>query len=95
MANRVCIQRCEFVDIPDRKTSYGFRAYDDYDQCYVNTAPEEVLAMEPLTFLAWVNANVDDQALLDMFENVRENECGLYVDDKWLDWDEICSILVA
>ena len=93
MSNRACIQRCEFVDFPARDVSYGFRAYDDYGQTYVNTATAEVLAMEHLEFLAWVAKNVNDEFVVGMLDSVKESERGLYIDDIWWEWEDVRPIL--
>jgi hypothetical protein len=93
MANRPCIQRCDFVDYPDREVTHGFRAYDGSGQMYLNTATPEVLTLEPLEFLSWVVANSSDQTLLDMLDWIRENQDGLYIDDTWLSWEEIRPVL--
>jgi hypothetical protein len=93
MSNRACIQRCEFVDFPARDVSYGFRAYDDYGQTYLNTATAEVLALDHLDFLAWVVKNVDDEYVVGMLDSVKESERGLYIDDIWWEWEDVRPIL--
>ncbi len=92
MSNRVCIQRCEFVDYHNHNVTYGFRAYDGYDQMYMNTASRDELAVEPLAFLKWMKENVNDDCLGQLFSFVEENETGLNIDDSWYEWNEIRHI---
>ena len=93
MSNRACIQRCEFVDFPARDVSYGFRAYDDYGQTYLNTATAEILTLDHLDFLALVVKSVDDECVAAMLDSVKENERGLYIDDIWWGWEDVRPIL--
>lgn len=93
MSNRIRIQRCEFINYPNRDVTYGFRAYDDYDQTYANTCTIEQMTTEPIEFLKWLGQSAEDSRLLEMLDFAKEAQSGLYIDDAWYDWDEIRHVL--
>lgn len=85
MANQVCLQRTEFKNLSDGKTSTGWRIYDDYGQTYNNLgeAPENDLEL-----LEFVKQNGDDVSNTIM-NFIHEDEKGIEINGTWYDWDEI------
>ena len=91
MSNRVSIVRTKFEKISG-DISYGFRIYDDYDNDYNNCMDDSIWTMSSLAFLKmlWKNsADYLDETGMEMIDFTIENKSGMYLDDEWLEWDEI------
>lgn len=93
MSNRICIQATKFTDISgreDRDESWGFRIYDDYDSEYYNVLTEQqARTVDPLAFLDIIIETLgNDQNHL---QYVAETECGIDINDRWYEWEEIKS----
>ena len=92
MSNRATLQRCTFSDYPSEHKHFGYRLYDEYSQSYDNTLDETIFKLEPLDFLRDTVFRDNSDNVEAIFDNIRENQKGIYIDDNWFDWDEIQEI---
>lgn len=92
MSNRVTIEPTEFVNVRTGEVSYGFRAYDDYEQTYDNTL--ESIPDNDMEFLALIcKEKAFNTAFSEMLDFVKEGQMGLYIGGTWYEWDAIEPIL--
>ena len=92
MSNRAYIIRTKFIDTADKNESYGVRVFDDYDQSYINRRDE--LPDSDMELLREVIADMDEP-IMSIINSLLTNEKGLYIDDRWYDYEEIKDILTG
>jgi hypothetical protein len=93
MANRITIEPTKFVNVRTDNVSFGWRAYDDYSQCYDNTL--ERIPEDDLEFLSLVVEHNCDVILGGMLDFVTNNEQGINIGDNHYTHDQIKEILNA
>jgi hypothetical protein len=86
MSNRVALQATEFVNLPGRGRSVGFRAWDDEGQTYDDTF--ESIQSDPLDFLRQV-LETGDPVFREMMEFVRGNRVGMFINGDWHRWEQL------
>lgn len=83
MSNIINFIRTQFTDYAG--TSYGYRAYDDYEQVYSNYF-ESKASEDDCEFFNQVS---EDGAAESLISFIFENECGVCIDDAFYDFSEI------
>lgn len=91
MSNRAHFSRTKFSDIDGSNATFGYRAFDDYEMYYDNSwatpGPED-----DMEFLHHVRETASE-GVQDLFEWMRENQSGCYIDDNWYSIEEIDSAM--
>ncbi len=90
MSNKITIEPTKFENVRTGVITYGYRAYDNYDQAYGNTF--DSIPDDDLDFLSQVNENAD-QNTSEMLCFVKENQCGLFIGSEWYDYEDIKETL--
>ncbi len=92
MSNRICFVPTKFENLRTGIITYGFRAYEGYDQVYDNTL--ESVPDDDFEFLKIVVSNrLANQHIDDMLDYMVEYEKGCEIDGTWYDWNEIRHIV--
>jgi hypothetical protein len=95
MSNQISIQRTVFTNYKSNAVAYGYRAHDEYGQCYSNALTKEQLDLPDEKFIKVVESYADE-GLGDMFSFAQEYEKGIQIDNEFynyewlkkaLDWD--------
>lgn len=89
MGNRVSLDATKFVR--NSGETYGFCAYDDYDQAYYNCAESNIMEMDDLDLLRYA-IDRSDERLGEMISFVQDEEKGMYINDTWYDYEELKSV---
>jgi hypothetical protein len=90
MSNAIRIIPTKFVNVRTGSETFGYRAYDNYDQCYYNTW--DAIPDDDLEVLRMVLEDPCD-ALSGMLDFCEEEMSGLWIGDNYLEWDEIKNII--
>ncbi|HZL79795.1 MAG TPA: hypothetical protein VFC17_13245 [Candidatus Limnocylindrales bacterium] len=91
--NRVYIEPTKFTDLRSGEATFGWRAFDDYSQAYDNTWSEKDMPKDDLDFLKRVLEVSDDETLWGMLEFCEENEQGIHIGDRFIEWQEFSPLL--
>jgi hypothetical protein len=83
MSNAINFIRTEFKDYAG--TSYGYRAYDDYEKVYSNIFESQPSEDDKDFF----NQVSEDWEAKNLISFIFENECGVFIDNTFYDFDEI------
>ncbi len=83
MSTPITFIRTQFTDYTG--TSYGYRAYDGYEQVYSNTF-ESKPSEDDREFFNQVS---EDGAAENLISFIFDNECGLCIDNTFYDFSEI------
>ena len=87
MSYEVGIMSTKFVDVNvTHKESYGVRVFDKYQQTYDNSWNE--IPKEKLDILQKVLEN-EDEVVINIIDFVLEEEEGIWIDEKYFEWNEI------
>jgi hypothetical protein len=70
-------------------TTYGFRMYDEYDQCYDDNSESPI--EDDLDLLRYA-LTVDCDKVREMLSYLKENREGMNINNVWYDWDEIAAV---
>ena len=89
MPNRVTLQATKFKNIPDGKTTQGFRMYDDYNQAYDNTW--DAIPEDDGDVLRKVAVESYDEATRAMLAYAKEE--GIYINDSWYTAEQVLAMM--
>lgn len=90
MSNRVALQATQFIDLPGRERSLGYRARDDEAQTYDHSF--ESIQPNPLDFLRQV-LETGDADFGDMIDFLRVNQTGMSINGDWHNWKQIEPVI--
>jgi len=86
MSNRVLIQPCKFEDVRTGEIHYGARIADSYGKSYDNTwksiPDDDIKVIEKMM-------EDQDEVIVGIFDFVFEQGQGIFVGDKYYEWDQI------
>ena len=94
MSSQITFQPCEFNDVRTNSKYFGCRIYNDYGQTYTNTWDSipnddlEVIQKCIEDFKGISDFGIPHPADI-LFDHITENECGVYVGNKFYEWEEI------
>ena len=83
MGTSFSLVRTEFKDY--NGTSYGYRAYDDYEQLYCNNWADKPNEDDKEFFLEVV----DDGTAADLVSSCHDNQTGVTIDGTFYEFEEI------
>ena len=83
MSNQINLIRTSFTD--HNGTSYGYRGYDGYEQCYSNVF-ESPASEDDKEFFhqVWEDGNAQN-----LINTCREDETGVSIDGEFYDYETI------
>ena len=85
MSNRVALQATQFIDLPSRERSLGYRAWDDEAKTYDNSFGS--IQPDPLDFLRQV-LETGDAVFGDMIDFLRMNQTGMSINGDCHTWKQ-------
>jgi len=87
MSNRAHFTRTKFSDPDGSNATFGYRAADDYEMYYDDSwatpGPED-----DMEFLHHIRETASE-GVQDLFDWMRENQSGCYINDDWYTIEEI------
>lgn len=91
MSNRAHFSRTKFSDVDGGNATFGYRAFDAHEMYYDNSwatpGPED-----DMEFLHHVRETASE-GVQDLFEWMRENQRGCYINGNWYSIEEIESAM--
>lgn len=81
----------KFVDVRTDNVSFGYRAYDDHDQCYDNCL--DCIPDDDLEFLRMVVRDNSNIVMGGMLDFVVDNKTGISIGDHHYQWETIKEIM--
>ena len=91
MSNRASITSTHFVNPVTKDVCYGVRVCDDYGHGFIDWWSQEELPEDPIELLKKV-WKYQDETIRGVLEWLQENHIGLYINDKWFEWEEIAAV---
>ena len=83
MSNQINLIRTQFTD--HTGTSYGYRAYDGYEQCYSNVFESPASEDDKEFFLEVIN----DGGAKNLMDFSTENAVGISIDGEFYEYETI------
>lgn len=99
MSNRITIVATKFTNLDEETepsgTTYGFRAFDNFDMTYCNAMTEEQARQKDLDLLRDIVAHFSDSAIEAMIDSMATNKTGIEINGTYYEWEEVKETILA